>query len=229
VATLPAPIADFARRNAAGAEPTVRQIRVEQRGEMWPRPGGRPLAFTATQLIAVDRVAFSWRARAAVAGPLSIAVVDEYADGTGALTVRLLGLPVQRARGPETGAGEALRYLAELPFAPPAIARNAELDWREADRGVEVATFVAGERLAVLLEFDAAGDVVRASSAMRKRRVAGAWLAAPWGGEFRDYAALGDLRVPKAAQAYWDLPEGRYVYWRTEILTADTLDRPFGR
>jgi hypothetical protein len=70
--------------------------------------------------------------------------------------VRLLGLPQQRQPGPETVRGEALRYLAELPFAPPAIAHNRELEWRQFDeRSVEVATTVAGERLAVKLEVDA--------------------------------------------------------------------------
>jgi hypothetical protein len=70
--------------------------------------------FRAIHHIAVDRVAFSWEARFPLLGPLSVNVVDEYADGGGNLEVRLLGLPLQRDRGPETVAGKAMRYLAEL-------------------------------------------------------------------------------------------------------------------
>jgi hypothetical protein len=125
---------------------------------MWLKPGGRAMRFTATQFLAVERVAFAWQARFPLLGPLALSVVDKYADGDGKLEVRLLGLPLQRQRDPETVAGEALGYLAELPFVPPAIAHNPELEWRELDaQTVEVASRIGGERLAVTLVFDADG------------------------------------------------------------------------
>jgi hypothetical protein len=111
---------------------------------MWQKPGGRALRFTASQRFAVDRVAFSWRARFHVLGPLALEVVDDYDLGEGKLEVRVLGLPVlpvRRQRGRETVIAEALRYLAELAWAPHAIATNPELDWRELEDGkAEVAT-----------------------------------------------------------------------------------------
>src|SRR5581483_432575 len=94
-------------------------VRLEQTGRMWQKPGGRPLDFTASQSIAVDEVAFSWRARFG----RTIRVVDRFAGGEGELEVKLLGLvSVGRARGPETSESEAMRYLAELPWAPHAVA-----------------------------------------------------------------------------------------------------------
>jgi hypothetical protein len=197
---------------------------------MWLKPGSRGMSFTATQAIAVERVAFSWRARFPLLGPLALSVLDWYADGDGALEVRLLGLPVQRQRGPETVAGEALRYLAELPFAPPAIAHNGELEWRELDeRRAEVATMVGGERLTVTVEVDVSGDIVKTSSQIRRRKVDGEWLATAWGGHFGDYQTLGGMRLPTAGEAYWELPEGRYVYWRGTVTSAEALDEPFRR
>ena len=45
-----------------------------------------------------------------------------------------------RQSGSEVAAGEALRYLAELPWVPWAMEHNAELEWRKLDdRSVEVA------------------------------------------------------------------------------------------
>lgn len=82
---------------------------------------------------------------------------------------------------------------------------------------------VGGDRLAVAIEFDEAGDFVRASCQTRKRKVEGNWRATPWGGEFRDYADFDGLRLPQAGEAYWDLPEGRYVYWRGEITGAEVV------
>lgn len=200
------------------------QVRLEQRGEMWLRPGARGRPFAATHLLDVDRIAFEWRARFPLAGLLALHVVDSYADGTGELAVRLLGLPLQRDRGPETTAGEALRYLAELPFVPPALQRNRELEVRElGPRSLEVAAHVAGERLAVTADLDEAGDIVRTASQQRLRKVDGAWCRTPWGGEFRGYAELGGLWLPTRGEAYWELPEGRYVYWRGEILSAEIV------
>jgi hypothetical protein len=69
--------------------------------------------------------------------------------------VRRLGPPLQRQHGPEVTAGEALRYLAELPWAPHAPLCNRDLVWRELDdTRVEVATTVRGRRLAVELALD---------------------------------------------------------------------------
>ena len=206
-----------------------RQVRITQRGEMWLKPDGRAMAFTAIQSFAVERVAFAWHARFPLLGPLALQVVDDYADGDGKLEVRVLGIPVQRQRGPETTAGEALRYLAELPFVPHAIAHNRELRWRELEeRCVEVATEVDGQLLTVDLELDADGDIAGVSSQMRQRKVGDEWVATEWGGRYGDYRMLGAIRMPTAAEAYWELPEGRYVYWRATVTSAQLVGEPFG-
>ena len=160
-----------------------RQVRIAQEGEMWLKPGGRAMRFAATQSFATERVAFCWRARFPIAGPIALSVIDEYADEDGQLAVRLLGVPLQRQRGPETVAGEALRYLAELPLAPPAIVHNRGLEWRQLDEiTAEVATTVLDERLAVTVEVDGEGDIVHTTSEMRRFKLRREWVPAPWGG-----------------------------------------------
>jgi hypothetical protein len=191
---------------------------------MWQKPGGRAMRFSAVQRFAVDRVAFSWRARFPLVGPIAIRVVDEYADGEGKLEVRALGLPLKRQMGAEIVTGEALRYLAELPWVPHAMAENRELEWRQLDeRHVEVAAHVGEERLAVEMEFDPAGDIVRSSSRMRPLEVEKRWVPTPWAGEFRDYKLLGGIRIPTATEVYWELDSGRFVYWRGSVTSAELL------
>lgn len=227
LADLPTPLHVLAAR--APDSPT-RQVQIMQRGEMWLKQDGRAMAFTAVQHIAVERVAFSWKARFPLLGPLALRVVDDYDSGAGALTVSLFGLPLQRQRGPETTRGEALRYLAELPFVPLALIRNRELEFQDIDDcHVDVAATVAGERLTVTLELDKRGNVVRTSSTMRELKHDGEWRATPWGGEFRDHAQIGPLYLPTTAEAYWDLDDGRYVYWRGSITAAALVDEEFQR
>ncbi len=59
------------------------------------RPGGRAMRFSAVEELAVDRIAFSWRARF----PLAIRVFDGYSGGRGKLEARVLGVPVMRQSG----------------------------------------------------------------------------------------------------------------------------------
>jgi hypothetical protein len=200
-------------------------LRITQQGEMWQRRGGRALRFSATQRFEVDRIAFSWRARFPIFGPLALRVVDEYAAGKGRLEARLLGVPVQRQSGPDTAAGEALRYLAELPWVPFAMAHNPELEWRELGaHTVEVATSLGAQRLALELRFNAAADIVGAFSPARPRLVGKRALPTPWTAEFGGYGMLGGIRAPTRAEVRWELPEGPFVYWRGTVTSLD-LDR----
>jgi hypothetical protein len=184
------------------------------------------MRFTATEVFAVDRIAFSWQARFPLLGPLAMRVVDGYADEHGELAVRLLGLPIQRRRGHETSIGEALRYLAELPWVPHAIGHNRQLEWRQLDeRSVEVSTQLGPDQLQVLIEFDTHGDIVRAA-AERPRLDGKTWVPTPWAGEFGDYKILSGIRLPTSAEVYWELAAGRYVYWRGTVTSAELLTRP---
>ncbi len=221
---LPELVCRYLERSVSPGRRVPGLVRIGQEGEMRQKPGGRAMRFSAVQELAVDRVAFSWRARF----PLAIRVFDGYSDGRGRLEARVLGVPVMRQTGPDVAAGEALRYLAELPLVPWAMEHNAELEWRELDeRSVEVAGCSGGRRLAVTLEFDAAGDIVGAGCDARPRQVGRKSEPTPWGGEFSDYRVLGGMRIPARAEAYWELDEGRFVYWRGTVTSAEALDEPF--
>lgn len=210
---LPAPVRRFLARSLPqdGAVPAV--VRVRQTGHMWKKPGARAMRFGALEKFAVDRVAFRWHARFPIAGPLAMTVIDELDRDEGRLRVSLLGLPLQIQQGPEINLGQAMRYLAELAWAPQAIAANQELAWKEIDeRTVEVSTAEASVRW----RFDAAGDLVEATG-VRPYPQGKSFVPRPWGGDFGDYADHSGIRVPTAGEAWWELPEGRFVYWRGRV------------
>jgi hypothetical protein len=177
------------------------------------KPGARPRRFRATEELAIDRVAFTWRARVPILGPVGLRVTDGYEAGEGILEVRVLGLPIQRRRGRELAQGEAFRYLAELAWAPHAVLANEELEWRQLDnRSAEVATLVAGARIAVRLLFDEDGDLVQ--TVAERPRVEAGGAVAPWVGTYSEYRSFGGARGPTHGEVRWDLPEGPFTYWR---------------
>jgi hypothetical protein len=218
---------ELARRYVSRALPpgasTPRTVRVRQVGEMWKKPGARAMRFEASEDFAVERVAFTWRARFPIVGPLALTVTDGLADGVGRLRVSLLGLPLQTQRGPETNLGEAMRYLAELPWAPQAVLANRELEWRSVDeRTLEVSCAVASATATVRWTFDAEGDPVRVTG-MRPMPVGKAFALTRWGGDFAEHTAFAGTRVPARGEAWWELATGRFVYWRGRVTALETI------
>jgi hypothetical protein len=110
-----------------------------------------------------------------------------------------------------------MRYLAELPWVPYAIASNRELAWRElGDGSVEVSTRVSETIASVQLSLDEQG-LIRSASAVRPRLGDKTAIDTPWVGKFGDYVEFGGIRVPEWAEVGWDLPEGRFTYWRGQV------------
>jgi hypothetical protein len=191
---------------------------------MWRKPGAKPLRLRATEDFAIEEVAFAWRARFLLLGPLALEVVDEFGKGAGRIRVKLLGLPLQTETGPEIALGQAMRYLAELAWVPQAIAGNRELEWRQiGERQLEVATQVGPARAAVELELDKAGDIIGATGMRPRRGPGGEVQPTPWGGAFSGHTGFGNARLPAAAETWWDLPDGRFVYWRGRVTEAKPL------
>lgn len=220
-ADLPALVADYVERNVPPIASSAR-VRFKQVGEMQLKPG-RWLRFSADQEAATERVEFTWRARFPLAPLIALRVDDWYRAGDGALEVRLFGLPMKRSRGAEVAKGEAMRYLAELPWVPQAFVANRELIWREVDdRTVEVATAVAGSRAAMLLHFDDACDIAAASAQDRPRAVGNSVVETPFAGEYGDYQVFDGLRLPTSAAVRWELPEGPFVYFRGRVTSFGT-------
>lgn len=220
--SLPTLVQRYAERVLPRPDRAAQRVRVAQRGEMILKPGARPRQFTATEELEVARVSFAWEARFPILGPFGLRVTDSYRADAGLLEVRVLGVPLQRRRGPELAKGEAYRYLAELPWVPHAILSNPELEWQEVDEStVEVATRVQAQRIAVQMRFNKTGEIAR-TYAERPRVEAGNAIT-PWIGEYGDYRTFGEVTVPARGEVRWELAEGAFTYWRATIISVEVL------
>jgi uncharacterized protein DUF6544 len=217
-AALPGLVQRFVDRNLPAGQSSRSPVRFTQVGEMQLKPG-RWLSFRAEQEMAVDRVEFVWRANFRAAPLVSIKVRDWYHADLGGLEGRLWGVfPIVRASGAAVGRAAAMRYLAELAWAPQALVLNSALEWRDVDQStVEVATLVGRERVAVLLRFDSAGDIVAASAEARPRVVGKRVIDTPWSGAFGNYREFDGVRLPSSAEVWWLLPNGPFTYFRGTV------------
>jgi hypothetical protein len=221
--SLPALIRDFVQRALPAEQRACRAVRIGQVGEMVLKPGASPRRFEATEEFATDRVAFAWRARFPMLGPVALHVTDSYDGHEGRLEVRVLRVPVQRKHGPELAQGEAFRYLAEIAWVPHAIIANRQLEWRELDEHtVEVATIVHEERIAVRLVFNETGEI--AQTIAERPRLEADNAITRWVGVYGDYQDFGGVRVPSRGEVSWELPEGPFRYWRGSITSLELSD-----
>ena len=218
---LPELVSGYVERNLPQEGSSPASVRVGQRGRMWLKPHHRQRRFDAVQDYAVETIGFSWQVRFRLAPLVSYRVLDRYENGRASLEGDLAGvLPLEGERGPDTSIGEALRYLAELPWVPQAMRFNEQLEWHQLDEQVvEVATCVGSRRAAVLLEFDDSGDIVRSRAQAISTRNQKSSIPMPWGGEFSDYEKLGGVRIPTRGEVRWQLPDGAFTYWRGEIMS----------
>jgi hypothetical protein len=218
-ANLPAEVLALAKRFGVSTGGGGRLVHVTQTGEMRPKPGAKPLAFTARQTTAVAEVGFLWQAWFRMAG-LSLRVIDYVVGGVGGLEGRLLdALPVVHATGSDgTFRGEAMRYLGELMWNPDGLLFNPQLAWRVIDaRTLEVATGSGLRRCEVRLVLDDSGDPIAMEADSRPRVVDGVITTCPWVCRCSDYQTIGDRRIPTRGEAGWIIDSVEFVYWRGRI------------
>jgi hypothetical protein len=83
---------------------------------------------------------------------------------------------------------------------------------------------VGEAKAAVRWELDDAGGPVRATG-VRPFPTGKGFVDRRWGGDFGNYRDFAGTRVPSVGEAWWDLPEGRFVYWRGRVTALELLAR----
>lgn len=204
-----------------GGEESVRPIRaivIEEAGSLQMAAGARPIPFTSQQRTDCTRSSFQWKAHLNPGRLTSGTVVDSYEDGHGWIEVKAIGLiPGKRFAGHDVSLGELQRFLASVILCPAALLNHPTLDFQTAEPlilRISDQKDPLGAFIDILLAEDGAPIGCRAS---RPRLVGKHSILTPWrtrGSEFRIFEGL---RVPTRLEAQWDLAEGPFAYYRSEI------------
>jgi len=200
--------------------PSCKGTWLRQEGEMRFAPDKPWLPFEAEQWFPGNAIEFRWQARVRMAPFLRARVIDAFEGGKGLLTAHVCGfIRVAHAEGPETDLAEALRGLAELPWRPYAFATAPHLRFEELGDSKLRATYDDG-RTGASVEFDVdrEGHILGGSAASRPRMVGKTLVETPWSGSYGEYREFDGIRVPTTAEASWDLPEGKFTYWRGRVM-----------
>ena len=215
---LPREVVDLAVKLGVNAGRQLNVSEFDETGQMWSAPGVAPMNFTAHQIVSTTTPGFLWRA---TAGPAGLIKVADYLIGAmGGLEARVLG-SIAVANDVNTAQvvqGEAMRYLAELPWNPDAIFYNRALQWTVIDpHRFRVATGTGASRAEVNLDLDENGLIARAGADARPRLEDGKYVDRPWHGRFWDYAMVNGRTVPMSGEVAWQVGTTEFVYWRGRI------------
>ncbi|NJK75680.1 MAG: hypothetical protein HC942_18775 [Microcoleus sp. SU_5_6] len=222
IADLPAPVQQYFRATLEGGQPLISTVRIAHQGtfnmsetdEKWS-------PFTSTQLVISQRPGFDWDAQIAMMPGINIFVRDACIAGEGILKASVLGLATVADVGgtPEAARGELMRFLAEATWYPTKLLPSQGVKWEAIDNSRAKATLKDGN-IAVALDFsfDETGAIATVRTDARPRTVNGKMVLAPWHGRFWDWEMQDGMRIPKAGEVAWEMPDGSLKpYWRGRI------------
>lgn len=210
----------------AGQGGAARAVRLTQDVELQRAPGQPFQPATASQTIGLGAPGFIWFAEnPGIPVPMA-RVIDAYVGGEGRLSVRLVGsIPVGDARGPEIDRAEAMRYLAELPWAPDAILGNPEIVWIDLGDGWVEASLPLAPRPATVRFRIEDGDIVEmlADDRPAEQDSNGTYVLRNWRALFSDYQVTGGRRIPMRGEVGY-IRDGAYVpYFRGTVTSYEIL------
>lgn len=217
IATLPPSVQQHLRRSGAIGRPPVRCVQIVYEAEMKSGPDKPGLPGPAWQF---DLAAPPWRRlffmRSRMAG-LPIEVLHDYAGSAASMRVRVARLAdVVNQHSDELARTETVTLLNDLCFFAPTALLSGAFAWRTVDAAHVEVEFTNGPyRVAAVLEFDAAGDLVDFASEDRSvLRPNGRFERLRWTTPMRDHRTVDGRRVPMRGEAIWHPPEGPFVYGR---------------
>lgn len=204
-----------------GGETAARRIRAiitTESGWFQMAPSARAIPFTAEQHTDCTSSSFVWKARLNPGKLGTATVVDSYQDGHGSIAVRALGLmPAKKFSGRDVDLGELQRYLASIALCPAALVNHSTIEFQALDSST-LRAYDTKDWLGAYIDFIISRDGMPAGcQAQRPRLVGKHSISTPWFTQGSGFRVYEGLRVPTQLEARWDLPEGPFTYYRSEV------------
>ncbi len=222
LADLPAPVQRYFRRVLNTGQPYLHTVRLKHDGEFKTDLNGDWMPITGEEYFRAYAPAYIW-----VGTTTWFTARDEYVDGKGSLTVRLLGtLPIQHGSGPSFDQGELLRWLAETAWFPTSLLPGGRVAWSPVDDHSATVTLTDhGLTVSCLMAFNEQDELVRCQ-AQRCNDATNLETTQTWVCHLHDYRDWHGLRLPTQAGAAW-VVDGEEKPYARFILRDISYDQPY--
>ncbi len=214
---LPDPVRAYLVHTGTTGRERARTMRIEQRGVIRMRPGGRWLPFLAEQHYSTEPVAFVWSAKVKM-GPLTLLrAMDSYKGGKGHMVGRLMStFKVVDGSGREMDEGSLMRFLNEMMWFP-SFYLDERLRWEPVNERSARATIEdGGMEVSATLQFDGDGRMVDFESP-RYMSTPDGFKLEQWSTPVSEYRSFDGRRLPGVGSAVWKLASGDFTYIWMEL------------
>jgi len=217
LSNLPQPVQHWLEKSHIIGREEITSVRLKQQGMMRTTEGGPWMKARAEQYFRADKPGFVWKASVAMAPLLRLSGLDNYQEGRGRMSIKILSLiPVVNAEGPEMDYSTLLRYLAEMPWFPSA-ALNPYIKWEPINRNSARATMSwKGVRASGVFNFNDEGDIISFFT-KRYRENNGKYSLCDWGGINKEFREFSGIRVPSKSDIIWREITGDFKWFECEI------------
>jgi len=210
---LPEPVQRYLRYAQVLDKESIRTVRLKQEGTFKTKPEQSWMPMVAEQYFTTDPPAFLWYGTITPFPFMTISARDLYANGHGYMLVKLLSLfTLGNESGPNIDQGGAVRYLAEIAWFPTAWLSDY-IQWEAIDSQSAKVT-ISHEKIisSAVLNFDELGRITD----LKAERYYGEQMQ-HWSGKIEEYQEIGGILIPTKVEVTWNLPDGDFSYFRSEI------------
>lgn len=164
----------------------------------------------------------------ATRGGVPIDVLHRYVDSAATFQVRIASLfPMVNKRGPVLTRAETVTLMNDIVVMAPAAVLDLPFAWTTTGEHTLRATFThAGNTVAAIITFDAAGDLVGFLSNDRTQEDTNGSRNVPWSTPISAYREIDGVRVGSRGDADWIETSGEWTYGQFTIRSiAYNVDR----
>jgi len=202
----------------------IHAIKTIEAGRIRMSPGARWIPLTAEQLIESTCSNFRWVARLDPGKFTSVTVTDAYEEARGNLTIKLGGvLPVKKFAGQDVDRAHLQRYLAAVMVCPPTLLNHVSLQCiAVGPHTLRIGDTQDQTGATIDLDISKQGCPI-GIRAIRPRLVGKQAVATRWFATATDFREWEGLHIPTRLDVSWQLPEGSFTYYRSEITSFQAL------
>lgn len=217
VRLLPTAVQKWLQTSGVVGRPAIKQLYLQQRGEMKNKPDGKWIPFEAEQYFTTTPPSFSWTTKIRPSGFLFITGRDKFEQGKGNMLIKAYGLfIIADSKGSQTDQGTLLRYLAEICWFPTA-ALSEYIKWETIDNETAKATMSYGAVTASgIFYFNANGDLEKFEADRYYINNNHSSLE-KWQVTCVDHKTFDGIRIPVKNNVTWKLKEGDFKWLELEI------------
>jgi len=217
---LPAPVQKYFRYALKEGQKHVSRVAIKMNGAFKRKETDQWIPFDAKQHYETREPSYVWHATLRPLPYLWTEARDLLYRGRGSSVNRFYStLQLSYDAGREADLSAIARYLAEAPWFPTALLPSKHISWLAVDSGSAKAVFrYNGYIVSAIFTMNENGEIVKATTEDRYRKVKGYREQASWTAHYRKYQEVNGMKIPMEVETAWNANNRTFVYAKSSVI-----------